>query len=244
MITDNAEGGPQHVAIIMDGNGRWAQARGRPRGFGHRAGGKAARRIIEHASDIGLPALTLYAFSSENWQRPASEVSLLMELLLSTLRKEMKEFHRRGARLRFIGERQGFAADLIREMEDAEKLTASNNGLLLNIAVGYGSQQDITRVVREIAEDIAAGRIKSSSVTPVMIESRLSLGGQPPVDLFIRTGGESRLSNFLLWELAYTELYFTDGYWPDFAPADLDRAIHWYRGRDRRFGLVESSQCS
>ncbi len=240
----SAEGGPQHVAIIMDGNGRWAQARGRPRGFGHRAGGKAARRIIEHASDIGLPALTLYAFSSENWQRPASEVSLLMELLLSTLRKEMKEFHRRGARLRFIGERQRFAPELIREMQDAEKLTEDNTGLLLNIAVGYGSQQDITRVVREIAEDIAAGKIKASSVTPVMIESRLSLGGQPPVDLFIRTGGESRLSNFLLWELAYTELYFTQGYWPDFSPDDLDAAINWYRGRDRRFGLVEASSCS
>ncbi len=243
-MAGSAEGGPQHVAIIMDGNGRWAQARGRPRGFGHRAGGKAARRIIEHASDIGLPALTLYAFSSENWQRPASEVSLLMELLLSTLRKEMKEFHRRGARLRFIGERQRFADELIREMEDAEKLTANNTGLLLNIAVGYGSQQDITRVVRDIAEDISAGRLAASSVTPVMIESRLSLGGQPPVDLFIRTGGESRLSNFLLWELAYTELYFSEAYWPDFSPADLDAAIDWYRGRDRRFGLVETSQCS
>lgn len=243
-MAGTAEGGPQHVAIIMDGNGRWAQARGRPRGFGHRAGGKAARRIIEHASDIGLPALTLYAFSSENWQRPASEVSLLMELLLSTLRKEMKEFHRRGARLRFVGERQRFAAELIREMEDAEKLTAGNTGLLLNIAVGYGSQQDITRVVREIAADIGAGRLHSSQVSPELIESRLSLGGQPPVDLFIRTGGESRLSNFLLWELAYTELFFTDTYWPDFVPADLDAAIDWYRGRDRRFGLVETSQCS
>lgn len=243
-MAQSAEGGPQHVAIIMDGNGRWAQSRGRPRGFGHRAGGKAARQIIEHASDIGLPALTLYAFSSENWQRPASEVSLLMELLLSTLRKEMKEFHRRGARLRFIGERQRIAPELIREMEDAETLTERNTGLLLNIAVGYGSQQDITRVVCDVAKDVAEGRLQAEQVSPLMIESRLSLGGQPPVDLFIRTGGESRLSNFLLWELAYTELYFTDAYWPDFRPADLDTAINWYRGRDRRFGLVEASSCS
>ena len=243
-MAEAAEGGPQHVAIIMDGNGRWAQSRGRPRGFGHRAGGKAARRIIEHASDIGLPALTLYAFSSENWQRPASEVSLLMELLLSTLRKEMQEFHRRGARVRFIGDRSRFTADLIREMEAAERLTRDNTGLLLNIAVGYGSQQDITCVMRQVAEEVASGVLKPAQITPVLIEERLSLGGQPPVDLFIRTGGESRLSNFLLWELAYTELYFTDAYWPDFAPADLDHAIQWYRGRDRRFGLVETSECS
>lgn len=237
-MSDMAEG-PQHVAIIMDGNGRWAQRRGRPRGFGHRAGGKAARRIIEHASEIGLPALTLYAFSSENWQRPANEVSLLMELLLSTLRKEMREFHRRGACVRFIGDRSRFAPELLKEMQDAEELTASNRSIRLNIAVGYGSQQDIARVSRELAEEVAAGTLQASQITPLLIEERLSLGGQPPIDLFIRTGGESRLSNFLLWELAYTELFFSDTYWPDFGPAELDRAIAWYRGRDRRFGLVE-----
>lgn len=238
-------GGPQHVAIIMDGNGRWAQQRGRPRGFGHRAGGKAARRIIEHASEIGLPALTLYAFSSENWQRPANEVSLLMELLLNTLRKEMREFHRRGACVRFIGDRSRFAPELRREMQVAEELTAANRRIFLNIAVGYGSQQDIVRVSRELADEVARGELKSSQITPVLIEERLSLGGQPPVDLFIRTGGESRLSNFLLWELAYTELFFSDTFWPDFEPSELDRAIEWYRGRDRRFGLVETSkQCS
>lgn len=240
----SAEGGPQHVAIIMDGNGRWAQARGRPRGFGHRAGGKAARRIIEHASDIGLPALTLYAFSSENWQRPASEVSLLMDLLLSTLRKEMREFHQRGARVQFIGERERFAPDIIEAMREAEELTLPNRGLRLNIAVGYGSQQDLTRVMRGLADDVAAGRLESRQITPLLVESRLALAGQPPIDLFIRTGGEVRLSNFLLWELAYTELYFSEAFWPDFTPADLDQAVDWYRGRDRRFGLVETRSCS
>lgn len=239
-----AESGPQHVAIIMDGNGRWAQAQGRPRGFGHRAGGKAARRIIEHASDIGLPALTLYAFSSENWQRPASEVSLLMELLLTTLRKEIREFHRRGARLKFIGDRSRFAPDLIQAMNESEKLTEGNQGLLLNIAVGYGSQQDMVRVMRDLAREVAEGDLRPEQITPVLLESRLALSGQPPVDLFIRTGGESRLSNFLLWELAYTELYFTEAFWPDFSPEHLDEAIRWYGGRDRRFGLIGESQCS
>lgn len=239
-----AEGGPQHVAIIMDGNGRWAQARGRPRGFGHRNGGRAARRIIEHASDIGLPALTLYAFSSENWQRPASEVSLLMELLLGTLRRELDEFHRRGARLRFIGDRSRLAPDLIEEMGRAERRTSANTGLCLNIAIGYGSQQDLVRVMRELAEKVRSGELSPEQITPVLIDTHLALGGMPPVDLFVRTGGESRLSNFLLWELAYTELYFTDRFWPDFRPEDLDAAIEWYRGRDRRFGAVEASACS
>ncbi len=243
-MADLAAGGPQHVAIIMDGNGRWARARGRPRGFGHRAGGRAARAIIEHASDIGLPALTLYAFSSENWRRPASEVSLLMELLLGTLRKELNEFHRRGARLRFIGDRSRFSPDLREEMSRGEALTATNAGLCLNIALGYGAQQDLTRVMRELAAEVAAGRLRAEDINEARIAARLALGELPDVDLFVRTGGEVRLSNFLLWELAYTELYFSQTYWPDFGPADLDAAIDWYRGRERRFGMVEASACS
>ena len=243
-MADLAAGGPQHVAIIMDGNGRWARARGRPRGFGHRAGGRAARANIEHASDIGLPALTLYAFSSENWRRPASEVSLLMELLLGTLRKELNEFHRRGARLRFIGDRSRFSPDLREEMSRGEALTATNAGLCLNIALGYGAQQDLTRVMRELAAEVAAGRLRAEDINEERIAARLALGELPDVDLFVRTGGEVRLSNFLLWELAYTELYFSQTFWPDFGPADLDAAIDWYRGRERRFGMVEASACS
>lgn len=237
-------GGPHHVAIIMDGNGRWARSRGRPRGFGHRAGGQVARKIIEHASDIGLSALTLYAFSAENWQRPPAEVSLLMELLLVTLRNDIQEFHKRGARLRIIGDRGRFANELQDEMERAEELTAANQGMALNIAAGYGSQQDITQAVRDLALAVERGDMQAHDIRPEHIQQRLALAGMPPVDLFIRTGGESRLSNFLLWELAYTELYFSEQFWPDFSPRDLDDAIAWYQGRERRFGRVEAKTCS
>ena len=230
---------PRHIAIIMDGNGRWAQQRRQPRTWGHRAGGQAARGIIEACDERRIEALTLFAFSSENWGRPAGEVGVLMDLFLRTLRRDTDEFHRRGARMRFIGERQQFNDTLQREMAAAEERTAANTGLQLNVAVGYGGQQDILAACRRLAARAAAGELDPAALDHAAVQQELALGKLPAPDLFIRTGGEMRISNFLLWQLAYTELYFTDTLWPDFDAAALDEALRWYAGRDRRFGLIE-----
>lgn len=222
---------PRHVAIIMDGNGRWASLRGQPRPMGHRAGVKAVRRVVRAAGQAGVEALTLFAFSQENWQRPELEVKLLMQLFVSTLAREVKSLHKNGIRVLFIGEHDDFPAELRAEMARAVALTANNAGLTLLIAVGYGGQWDIAQAAQQLA---AAGE----PITVAAIEARLSTRGVPLPDLLIRTGGEQRISNFLLWQLAYTELYFCDTLWPDFEAEDFAAALRWYAGRERRYGRV------
>ena len=229
---------PRHIAIIMDGNGRWAQQRRRPRLIGHRAGARAVRTCVEFCLDRGVGALTLFAFSSENWNRPAEEVGGLMKLFLGALEREVDELHRLGARLRFIGDRSRFDAALLQRMQAAETLTAGNTRLQLSIAASYGGRQDIAAAARSLAEDVAAGRLRPDEIDEAALGARVALADLPPPDLFIRTGGELRISNFLLWQLAYTELWFTDTLWPDVDAATLQRALDDYAGRERRFGLT------
>jgi len=227
---------PRHIAVIMDGNGRWARRRFAPRTEGHRAGVRAARTIIEACAERGIEALTLFAFSSENWQRPASEVGVLMDLFLRALRAEVGRLNDNGVCVRFIGDRSGFNRTLCEEMQRAEFATAANNVLNLNIAVGYGGRWDITQAARALAAEVETGRLGADRITTEDLAARLSLADLPEPDLFIRTGGERRISNYLLWQLAYTELWFTDVLWPDFDTASLDEAIAFFRGRQRRFG--------
>ena len=229
---------PRHIAIIMDGNGRWAQQRRRPRIIGHRAGARAVRTCVEFCLSHGIEALTLFAFSSENWNRPEDEVGGLMKLFLGALEREVDELHRLGARLRFIGERSRFGAALLARMQAAEALTAGNTRLQLNIAASYGGRQDITDAARSLARDVAAGRLLPEQIDEASLNARMALADLPAPDLFIRTGGEIRISNFLLWQLAYTELWFTETLWPDVDAATLQRAIDDYAGRERRFGLT------
>ena len=231
---------PRHIAIIMDGNGRWAQQRRRPRLIGHRAGARAVRTCVEFCLDRGVGALTLFAFSSENWNRPAEEVGGLMKLFLGALEREVDELHRLGARLRFIGDRSRFDAALLQRMQAAEALTAGNIRLQLCIAASYGGRQDIAAAARALAEDVAAGRLRPEQIDEDALGARVALADLPPPDLFIRTGGELRISNFLLWQLAYTELWFTDTLWPDVDAATLRRALDDYAGRERRFGLTSA----
>lgn len=227
---------PHHIAIIMDGNGRWAVQRGMPRPTGHRAGVKSVRRVVEGCRHRGIQALTLFAFSSENWQRPRTEVNLLMDLFISTLKREVKDLHRNGVQVSFIGDREPFNPKLRRLMDETEVLTGENTGLKLAIAVNYGGRWDISNAARLLAEKVAAGTLQPEDIDPELFGQYVSLAGLPEPDLFIRTGGERRISNYLLWQLAYTELYFTDTLWPDFDAGCLDDAIDWYRGRQRRFG--------
>ena len=229
---------PRHIAIIMDGNGRWAQQRRRPRIIGHRAGARAVRSCVEFCLQQGVEALTLFAFSSENWNRPQDEVGGLMKLFLGALEREVDELHRLGARLRFIGERSRFEGPLLSRMQAAEALTAGNTRLHLNIAASYGGRQDITDAARSLARDVAAGLLRPEQIDEASLNARVALADLPAPDLFIRTGGEIRISNFLLWQLAYTELWFTETLWPDVDAATLQRAIDDYAGRERRFGLT------
>ena len=222
----------------MDGNGRWAQKRHRPRIIDHRAGARAVKACVEFCLASGVGALTLFAFSSENWNRPADEVGGLMKLFLGALEREVEELHRLGARLRFIGDRSRFEPAILARMQAAEALTAGNASLQLSIAASYGGRQDIAHAARALAEDVAAGRLRPEQVDEDAISARVALAGLPPPDLFIRTGGELRISNFLLWQLAYTELWFTDTLWPDVDAATLRRALDDYAGRERRFGLT------
>ena len=222
---------PRHVAIIMDGNGRWAQARKRPRAFGHRAGVKAVRDMITACRDRGVHSLTLFAFSQENWQRPPQEVSLLMELFLTTLDGEVEELHKNKVRLRFIGDHSQFSPALKKRMREAEALTAPHHDFHLTLAVGYGGQWDVVQAAQKLA---AAGK----AISIESLEAGLSTVGLPPVDLLIRTGGERRISNFMLWQLAYTELYFCDTLWPDFGAREFSEALTWFASRERRFGRV------
>jgi undecaprenyl diphosphate synthase len=231
---------PQHVAIIMDGNGRWARSRGMPRVAGHRASVKVVRKIIEECAKRGVHYLTLFAFSSENWSRPADEVGVLMGLFLDALVREVADLHRNQVRLRFIGDRESLGQELKDRMRDAEALTASNTGLGLMVAVAYGGRWDIAQACRSLAADVQAGKITVADIADEQIAARLALAGIPDPDLLIRTGGEQRISNFLLWNLAYTELYFSDALWPEFSPAHLQAAFEHFAQRERRFGKTSA----
>ncbi len=227
---------PRHIAIIMDGNGRWARSRMMPRSIGHREGVKSVRRVVEACINKGVRALTLFAFSSENWRRPTDEVSLIMGLFVHTLQKEVNSLDRNGVRLRFIGDRDAFSEDLRTLIEASEAQTRNNTKLDLVIAANYGGQWDITRAFKRLASRIESGELHAEDVTSDIIADEMSMSDLPLPDLFIRTGGEQRISNFLLWQLAYTELYFTDVLWPAFAERQLDEALLWYANRQRRFG--------
>jgi len=227
---------PRHVAVIMDGNGRWAERRGLPRTAGHRAGVKAARAAVEHSIRRGIGALTLFAFSSENWRRPAEEVGVLMQLFVEGVQREVRELVSSGVRLRFIGDRATLPQRVRDSMGSAETLTAGNDRLELSVAASYGGRWDIVEAARALATEARDGRLEPSAIDEALFASRLCLGGGQDPDLFIRTGGESRISNFLLWNLAYTEMYFCDTLWPDFGAAEYDAAIACFASRERRFG--------
>ena len=227
---------PQHVAIIMDGNGRWARSRGLPRPAGHRASVKVVRRVVEECADAHVRFLTLFAFSSENWRRPADEVGFLMNLFLDALVREIADLHRNRVRLRFLGDRDLLGVELAGRMRDAEELTAGNTGLGLMVALAYGGRWDITQACRSLAADVASGKLAAQDITEARVAERLALGTIPDPDLLIRTGGEQRISNFLLWNLAYTELYFSDVLWPEFSTAHLQAAFDHFINRERRFG--------
>jgi len=227
---------PRHIAIVMDGNGRWAKARRRPRSFGHNAGRKAVRTVIEACLREGVQALTLFAFSSENWQRPQEEVGALMSLFLRALDKEVDELHEHGVRLRFIGDLAAFEEPLRQRMQAAMTHTAGNQSLQVNIAVSYGGRWDIVQASRQAAAAVASGELAVAEISEDRLGQWMSLAELPPLDLFIRTGGECRISNFLLWQVAYAELYFTETLWPDFDQACLRQAIEDYARRERRFG--------
>lgn len=227
---------PKHVAIIMDGNGRWAKKRLMPRIAGHRAGVESARKIIKYCANHAIQVLTLFAFSSENWRRPPDEVNGLMELFLTGLEREVGMIHEKNIQLRFIGDRTRFNARLCDQIKMVESLTRSNTGMVLLIAADYGGQWDIAEAMRKLGLEIETGQLKSEHITADLIASKLSFADLPNPDLFIRTSGEVRLSNFMLWQLAYSELYFTDTLWPDFNETALEKAFIQYANRERRYG--------
>jgi undecaprenyl diphosphate synthase len=233
---------PRHIAITMDGNGRWAAARGLPRSAGHKAGLDPVRMCIEQCSRRGVEALTLFAFSSENWRRPAEEVGSLMGLFVEALDRELDELHQKSVRLRFIGERRSLAVRLQSCIAAAEARTATNPGLKLQVAMSYGGRWDIVQAAQQVAHECASGRTRAQDVTEESFAAHLSLAGLPQADLLIRTGGEQRISNFLLWQCAYAELVFSKTLWPDFAKSDLDRAVDEYCGRERRYGASVGSR--
>ncbi len=231
---------PRHLAVIMDGNGRWAERRRRPRIIGHRAGARAVNVCIDFCLERGIRALTLFAFSSENWGRPQEEVGALMKLFLNALDREVEELDRRGVRVRFIGERERFSPGIRDRMQAAETQTLANTRLDLVIAASYGGRQDIANAARALAADVAAGTLRVDDIDEAAIAARMALADLPPPDLFIRTGGDHRISNFLLWQLAYTELWFTELLWPELDAATLQQALDDFAGRERRFGLTSA----
>jgi undecaprenyl diphosphate synthase len=227
---------PRHVAIIMDGNGRWAAARGLPRFEGHRRGVEAVRRTVRAAADIGIRYLTIFSFSAENWTRPASEIGDLLGLLRRFFRNDLADLHSANVRVRVIGDRDGLAPDIARLLTDSEELTRDNDGLTLVVAFNYGARQEVARAARRLAEEVAAGRMTLDEIDADRLAQRLDAPDLPDPDLIIRTSGEQRLSNFLLWQSAYSELVFVPTYWPDFDRAALETAIREYQQRERRFG--------
>jgi undecaprenyl diphosphate synthase len=231
---------PRHLAVIMDGNGRWAERRRRPRIIGHRAGARAVNVCIDFCLERGVRALTLFAFSSENWGRPQEEVGALMKLFMNALDREVEELDRRGVRVRFIGERERFSSGIRERMDAAETQTRANQRLDLVIAASYGGRQDIAAAARALAADVSAGLLRVEDIDETAVAAKMALSDLPQPDLFIRTGGDHRISNFLLWQLAYTELWFTELLWPELDAATLQSAFDDYARRERRFGLTSA----
>ena len=223
----------------MDGNGRWAKARNKPRVFGHKKGAKSVRLIVEHATRRKVESLTLYAFSSENWKRPEDEIQLLFKLLLITLNSQLADLHKNNIKLCVIGNYHVLPTRLVKKIESAQNLTQNNTGMVLNIAINYGARWEITNAAKRLAVQCVAGEIKAENISEQNVEDALTTSGQAELDLLIRTGGEIRLSNFMLWQAAYAELHFTDTYWPDFNESSLDQAIDWFTKRKRRFGKTD-----
>jgi undecaprenyl diphosphate synthase len=240
MDAESAPRIPRHIAIVMDGNGRWAERRRRPRSFGHREGQKAVRAAVEFCLRRGVEALTLFAFSSENWNRPQSEVGALMQLFLKALDREVEELHENGVAIAFVGDLSAFQPELRERMQNAMKKTGANVKLKLNIAVNYGGRWDIAEAARRAALEVAAGRLRVEDITEQSLAPFFCLADLPPVDLFIRTGGEQRISNFLLWQVAYAELYFTEALWPDVDADVLAGALAEFARRERRYGLTSA----
>lgn len=249
-VNDMQEGGgnlktvPRHVAIIMDGNNRWAKQRGLPSAAGHKAGLESVRAVMRGCAELKIEVLTLFAFSSENWRRPEKEVSALMNLFLTALRQEVKKIHKNNFRLRVIGNRSRFSEKIQQGIFEAEKLTASNEGCTVVIAADYGGQWDIAQAARSLAADACEGKIDLSDINEQSLQARICLNDLPMPDLCIRTGGEHRISNFLLWQMAYSELYFTDKYWPDFGRDEFFEAVTDFQRRDRRFGRTSNDVSS
>lgn len=229
---------PQHIAIVMDGNGRWAQERGLPRIAGHKEGLKAVRKIVKACAEMNIKILSLFAFSCENWQRPDQEVSFLMELFVQALNEEVQQLHEKGIKIRFIGERSAFSQELCECINATEELTFHNQGMQLVLAMNYGGQWDITQATQKIAQKVVNKECDITDITPEKIEEELATKDLAAPDLFIRTSGEKRMSNFFLWQIAYTELFFCDENWPDFEITGLQRAINWFSERKRRYGKI------
>ncbi|WP_039986274.1 isoprenyl transferase [Vibrio owensii] len=229
---------PKHIAIIMDGNGRWAKSKGKPRVFGHKKGVNAVRKTVAAASKLGIKAMTLFAFSSENWRRPEEEVGLLMELFISVLSSEVKKLHKNNLRLRVIGDTSRFSERLQGKIIEAEALTAGNTGMVINIAANYGGKWDITEAAKTLALKARNGEIRVEDINEQLITQYLTMADLPEVDLLIRTSGECRISNFMLWQMAYAEMYFTPEYWPEFDEDSLVEAVTWFINRERRFGCT------
>lgn len=234
----SADSLPQHIAIIMDGNGRWAKEQGKPRVFGHKNGVTAVRKTINAAVRLNIKAVTLFAFSSENWQRPEEEVGLLMELFISVLSTEVKKLHKNNLRLRVIGDKTRFSSRLQKKIQDAEQLTANNTGMVINIAANYGGKWDILQATKQLAQKAVDGELTVDEISEEMMTQHLTMSDIPEVDLLIRTSGECRISNFMLWQLAYAEMYFTPIYWPEFNEDSLADAVSWFVNRERRFGCT------
>lgn len=229
---------PQHVGIIMDGNGRWAQQKGMPRVYGHKKGVDAVREAVKFSRKVGIKSLTLFAFSSENWKRPEEEVSGLMELFMLVLTREVKTLHKNNVRLKIVGDLDGFSKSIQDKVASAHQLTQDNTGLILNVAANYGGRWDIVQATKVLAEKVKSNELNSADITEDVFDIFTSFSDQPPLDLMIRTGGEMRISNFLLWQAAYAELYFTPLFWPDFKDIAFAQAIEFFAGTERRFGLT------
>lgn len=233
---------PRHVAIILDGNGRWAERQGRERTFGHQAGADNVKTIVREAGHMGIERLTIYAFSTENWKRPQPEVDFLMELFKDYLLRQLRDLMQDGVQLHVVGERSRLSEGLRKEIEACEADTRNNTGLVLNVAINYGGRDEIVRAARLLAEDVRAGRLAPADITEDALQRRLYESDAADVDLLIRTGGESRISNFLLWQISYSELYFTPVLWPDFTVEELHRTVDWFCHRDRRFGGLNEGE--
>ena len=232
---------PEHIAIIMDGNGRWAKNLNKTRRYGHQQGASSAKNIVKEASSIGVKYLTLYAFSTENWGRPSKEVELLMRLFLETLEKEIDELNENNVRIRFIGDRKNLKDKLITKINNAESITKNNNGLKLYVALAYGAKWDIVNAVTNIFHELEKGMLTKEDIDEITFSKFLQLKDAPDPDLLVRTGGEKRISNFLLWNIAYSELYFCDCLWPDFDKNEFERALEFFASRKRRFGVSTKS---